>query len=199
MYRIVDNDERDMIYENYTRCELPFRFHKQANGNDEPPFASCPIDVKIENGGIFRAVPQSSYKEPAEYVVESDTYEPYIETLHESEREIMRNVKFLVPMASWTLVQILKADIESDTEPSSGAPAASDGSVKKLSGTYEWTICQKDKTRLVTCWGKAYGFSMTSHRAEAFGMWSLILFIVRIFEYHKEDPTDALSTVDGLR
>jgi len=36
---------------------------------------------------------------------------------------------------------------------------------------------------------------MTSHRAEKFGMWSLILFIVRIFEYHEEDLTDALSLV----
>ena len=36
---------------------------------------------------------------------------------------------------------------------------------------------------------------MTSHRAETFGMWSLILFTVRIFEYHEEDPTDALSMV----
>ena len=142
----------------------------------------CPIDVKIEKGEIFRAVLQSSFKDVAEYVVEPHTYETYIETLHESEREIMRNVTFLVPMASWTLVQILKADIESESEPSSGAPAASDGSVKKLSGTYGWMICQKDKTRLLTCRGRAYGYPMTSHRAEAFGMWSLILFIVRIFE-----------------
>jgi len=100
VYRSVNNDEGNRIYENYTRCELPFRFHKQANGNDEPPFDSCPIDVKIENGGIFRAVPQSSYKDAAECVVEPDIYKTYIETLHESEREIMRNVTFLVPMAS---------------------------------------------------------------------------------------------------
>ena len=26
-------------------------------------------------------------------------------------------------------------------------------------------------------------------------MWSIILFIVRIFEYHEEDPTDALLLV----
>ena len=36
---------------------------------------------------------------------------------------------------------------------------------------------------------------MTSHRTEVFGMWSLILFIVCIFEYHEEDPTDAFSLV----
>ena len=36
---------------------------------------------------------------------------------------------------------------------------------------------------------------MMPHRAEAFEMWSLILFIVRIFEYHEEDPMNALSLV----
>ena len=112
----------DRVYQNYTRSELPFRFHKQGSGNDEPPFDSCPIDVKIEKGGIFRAVPQSSFKD-AEHVVQPDTYKSYIESLHESEREIMRNVTFLVPMASWTLVQILKAEIEFLSDTWSGAPA----------------------------------------------------------------------------
>ena len=131
-----------------TRSELPFWFHKQGSGNNKPSFNSCPIDVKIEKGGIFQSVPQSSFK-AAEYVVEPDTYESYIESLHESEREIMRNVTYFVPMASWTLVQILKADIECLSEPPSGVPAASDGSVKKISGSYGWMICQKDK--IVTC------------------------------------------------
>jgi len=127
--------ELDSFYENYTRSELPFWFHKEGSGNDEPPFDSCPVDIKIEKGGIFRAVPQTSFKD-AEHVVQSDTYGSYIESLHESEREIMQNVTFLVPMASWTLVQILKADIDCLSKQPSGAPAASDGSVKKISDTY---------------------------------------------------------------
>ena len=105
-------------------------------------FSCCSKEIK--KGGIFLAVPQLSFRDEAEYVVEPDTYENYIEALHESEREIMRNVTFLVRMTSWTLVQILKADIESLSKP-----VTSDGSVKKLSGTYGWTICQKYKTRLV--------------------------------------------------
>ena len=113
VYQSVGNDDGNRVFENYTRSELPFRFHKQSSGTDEPPFNSCPIDVEIEKGGIFRAVPQSSFRDAAEYVVEPDTYKSYIETLHESEIEIRRNMSFLVPMASWTLVQILKAYIES--------------------------------------------------------------------------------------
>ena len=73
----MENEDENRVFENYTRCKLPFRFHKQGSGTDEPPFDSCPIDVRIEKGGIFCAVPQSSFKN-AEYVVEPDTYETYI-------------------------------------------------------------------------------------------------------------------------
>ena len=51
-----------------------------------------------------------------------------------------------------------------------GTPAASDGSVISLSGTYGRTISLKDKTRISSCRGKAYGYPMTSHRAEAYGI-----------------------------
>ena len=34
---------------------------------------------------------------------------------------------------------------------------------------------------------------MTSHRAEAFGMWSVFVFVTRIFQFYNEDPTGQVS------
>jgi len=55
-----------------------------------------------------------------------------------------------------------------------------------ISYPFEWL---KEKTRLVTCRGKSFEFPLTSHRADAYGMWSILLFIIRLFEYHDQNPT----------
>jgi len=104
--------------------------------------------------------------------------------LHDSERDMRRNVEMIVDMEPSTLVEILMMEMHLECNTPTGTPAASDGSVIRLSGTYGWIITLEDKTRLVSCRGKALGFPMTSHRAEAYGMWSILLFIIRLFEFH---------------
>ena len=115
--------------------------------------------------------------------------------LPDSERDMLRNVEMIVKFEPASLVALLKMETTIDSNTPIGIPAASDGSVIRSSGTYGWTISLKNKTRIVSCRGKAYGFPMTSHRAEAYGMWSILLFIIRLFEFHNEDPSKVLSLV----
>jgi len=113
-------------------------------------------------------------------MIQADTFKNYIESLHDSERDMLRNVEMIVKMEPSTLVDILM--MEMHLECNTGSPAAGNGSVIHLSGTFGWPISLKDDTRIVSYRGKAYGFPMTSHRAEAYGMWSVLLFIIRLFE-----------------
>ena len=83
---------------------------------------------------------------------------------------MLRSVETIVDMEPSTLVDILMMEMHLECNTPTGTPAAIDGSVIRLSGTYGWIISLKDKTRLVSCRGKALGFPMTPHRAKAYGM-----------------------------
>jgi len=142
----------------------------------------------------FRAVPQSKFKD-IDTIIQADTFENDIESFPDSERDMFRNVEIIVKIEPSTLVDILmmKMHLECNTHPCT--PAASDSSVICSSGTYGWKISLKDDTRIVSCRGKAYGFPMTSHRAEAYGMWSILLFIIRLFEFRYQNPSNVLTLV----
>ena len=103
-------------------------------------------------------------------MIQADTFENCIESLNDSECDMLRNIEMIVKMEPSTLVDILMMDMHLVCNTPTATPAASDGSVIRLSGTYGWAISLKDDTRIVSCHGKAYGFPMTSYRAEAYGM-----------------------------
>jgi Reverse transcriptase-like len=54
---------------------------------------------------------------------------------------------------------------------------ASDGSVQDHRASYGWIIATQEGTRLVQCKGPAYGYRITSFRAEGYGILSAIRFI----------------------
>ena len=85
---------------------------------------------------------------------------------------------------SLTLADILMTDMHLECNTPACTPAASEGSVIRSSGTYGCTISLKDDTRIV------YGFPMTSYRAEAYRIWSILLFIIRLFEFHDHNPSN---------
>lgn len=65
-----------------------------------------------------------------------------------------------------------------------GFVAASDGSVRyKTDGSFGWIISAINGARLVSNYGPVRGAFPTSYRAEAYGLLSLLRFIVRALEY----------------
>ena len=65
--------------------------------------------------------------------------------------------------------------------------AASDGSVVNQDGTYGWIISSKDETRLIQCKGRCFGDPMNSHRAEAFGLCSLLFYLDQHFVFNDDN------------
>ena len=63
--------------------------------------------------------------------------------------------------------------------------ATGDGSVVGANGTFGWVLSLSDGTRLVSCKGVAIGHPMTSYRAEAFGTWSLLLFLKSVLDHFR--------------
>ena len=70
---------------------------------------------------------------------------------------------------------------------------------RRFSDPFEWYVRVDNqferKNANVSCLRKAYGFPMTSHRAEVYEMWSILLFIIRLFEFHNQNPTNVLSLI----
>ena len=66
----------------------------------------------------------------------------------------------------------------------SKASAASDGSVIfSRHGAFGWCLSLRNGTRLATCAGPAFGAKPSSYRAEAYGMLSILRFLLRLGEY----------------
>ena len=85
------------------------------------------------------AVPHSKFTD-LNTPIQPDTSLNYIELLHASERDMLRNVEMIVDMEPSTLVDILMMEMHLECNAHTGTPVASDGLVIRQSGTYEWTI-----------------------------------------------------------
>ena len=119
-----------------------------------PSFDACPEDLKLEASNSFRAVPQSKFKD-IDTMIQADTFKNYIESLADSESDMLRNVEMIVKFEPATLVDILMMEMNIECNTHKVTPAASDSSMIGSSGTYGWTISLKDDTRIVSCRGKA--------------------------------------------
>jgi hypothetical protein len=72
--------------------------------------------------------------------------------------------------------------------------SASDGSVKFSNhASFRWSLSLPNGRRLATCSGPVYGVKPTSYRAEGYGMLSLPLFLLRLFQY-----CNTMQAVDGI-
>ena len=173
---------------------MPYRFTRERLRDEPPPFDARPTELKLETTNSFGAVPQSKFKD-MDTMIQPDTFVNYIESSHDSERDMLRNVEMIVDMGPSTLVDILimEMHLECNNLPT-GTPAASDDSVIRLSCIYGWIISLKDKTRIVSCRGKAYGFHIEPRRMGC-GRFCSLLFIIRLFEFDDQNPSNILSLV----
>ena len=62
--------------------------------------------------------------------------------------------------------------------------AASDGSAPRDQGSFGWIISDNEGNRLVRGRGPAFGHAISSYRAEAYGMLSLLRFLVSMRDIH---------------
>ena len=86
--------------------------------------------------------------------------------------------------------------VEAMEEGSEVSVAASDGSAiaDKDKGTHGWII-KVDGVAVMQHKGPASGFPMTSYRAEAYGTWSLLLAVVRMFQHCGRNPKKAMRSL----
>ena len=74
--------------------------------------------------------------------------------------------------------------------------AASDGSVLSNKGTFGWILSDHSGHRLVECSGAIFGYPISSFRSESFGIWSILLFLQKLFEFFSIPlPTNHLQLV----
>ena len=92
VYVWSEKDERDF---SYGRIHLPYRFTRDGLQDETPSFDASQIDVNLESSNSFRAVPQSKFKD-IDTMTQANTFENYIESLHDSERDMLRNVEMIV-------------------------------------------------------------------------------------------------------
>jgi len=122
---------------------------------------------------------QHGYKTPA------IPFWAYIETLPAWERDLLLSV---VIFPEWD-------DIIDQEETK--ILGVSDGGHKDDYGSFGWAIAtdMEPKTNLVQNNGLARGQPMSSHRAEAYGRISILLFLVRYAEYRGKPYSTSLQTI----
>ena len=164
---------------------IPYRFGKQSDTSvPNPPPDSITVDVVRDTSTTLRAVTQCTMlSSPAPPIPENPTsYSTFLQTLCPTERSLLENVTFSDPFS--TFDHIMTTWRQSAHQRNNVMRiATSDGSVKDGKGTFGWLLSNADGERLVQCNGKAHGYPMTSYRAEAFGMWSILLFMIKGFEF----------------
>ena len=166
----------------YVRTTVGYLSHKQLRYDfDIDPWGSCeslppdatPIEARrTQYTWIIsrNRVPQYLNGIP----LAPTTVAHLVEMLPEWEKAILQEVHFIVPEEIvWT------------TLCSSKCHAASDGSAPKNRGSFGWILSDTKGERLVRCRGPVFGYAISSYRAEAFGMLSLLRFLMRMTEMHQ--------------
>ena len=140
--------------------------------SDSPPDDAYPIDITKDSATTIRAIIQSSLALPVPERLPNSptgvTIDNHIEEL------LLSHTQFL---SSYSLNRM----IDQWTTTSSTFTAASDGSVKPSSGSYGWIVSASKTKKLITGKGRVFGFPITSFRAEAFGIGSILLFLSKAF------------------
>jgi hypothetical protein len=135
---------------------------------------ACPVEVSLlENGrwkleGVAHKVVLPQERLPS--II--NTFSQYVQTLTSWEIELLNHVRMeLDPCALCVALE-------------SGFRAVSDGSVRRVThGAFGWALSSGSGTRLAYGMGPASGHKPTSYRAEAYGLLSLLRFLIRLREF----------------
>ena len=97
-----------------------------------------------------------------------------LETLPPWERDLLAGIIFLQPEDEvWT------------TLCSQQCTLASDGSAPAGRGAFAWILSNNKDNRLVRCNGPAFGYAISSYRAESYGIASILCFLVKMTMTHQ--------------
>jgi len=123
-----------------------------------------------------------------------NTFNDYISTLPEWERDILQHVECKLD----SHLEVLYAVLDSSTPASpntvpSGILGVSDGSELAGQGTFGWALSLANETILAQCAGRAYGDKMDSYRAEGYGHLSILCYVSHLFRYYNVPIPQALA------
>ena len=136
--------------------QWPYRYNRKAISYEGTPPMDCkPIDVKKDTKESIRAIEETT---------QMNTMEPPTPPT----------------IVDWLLGNVEETAPSPEENPMTVGmdqfKAASDGSVVGTDGTFGWVISDPEGNRLAKGLGRAFGHPMSSYRAEAFGMSSIITY-----------------------
>jgi len=139
------------------------------------PNSAIPVDV-TSHGETWRRLPLYStvILDSADPPLPHDTFATRVSKLERWEKVLLEGVTLVVPVHQFI-------------QQYSSVPtcAACDGSVNQFQqGSYGWKIGTTTGQTLAYCSGPAFGGTMSSYRAEGYGMLSYSLFLRRMFEWY---------------
>ena len=152
------------------------------------PNTAIPVEVQSSNDNSWHIVHHESplpvMQIPA-HIANFTTFEEFIASLPPWEVELLQYTELsLDPVEFCMVINAL------------GFKAASDGSVRhETQAAFGWTISTTQGERIATGKGPANGYRPMSYRAEAYGLLSILRFVIRIAEFtgHTEAWKDSLT------
>ena len=164
---------------------------------DSLPEKASPVEVSLAEDLRWRRIgPYSSTIKPKILLPsETATFDLFVSTLDPWKVDLLQHIN--MHCDPYTLCH----------ELTSGFRASSDGSVQnEHNGAFGWVLSTKQGVQVATGSGPARGRQPRSYRAEAYGLWSILRFLIRVKEYtgmHEQWKgivyTDGQSVLDTLR
>jgi hypothetical protein len=102
------------------------------------------------------------------------TFDKYIDALPEWESDLLRNITPTVDH-----LHVLQC-LSKASSPAFKTNGVGDGSVLDSQGTFGWVLAFGELL-LATAVGRAFGDKMDSYRAEAYGLLSVLCYVVHLF------------------
>ena len=176
LFQVFHHDRRDQatFHPSHTGV-LYHRFSKL-------PVLSIPVDVvtvlgDTENGWIVQRPLSPIFSVPPAYSSQrqANTFQDYtIKTLKAWEYELLRHTRI-----------IANTDDIVTTALEQGFRVVSDGSVKEAhgNGSFGWVLSSTRGERIISGAGPAKGRALHSYRAEAYGLLSVMRFLIQYREY----------------
>jgi hypothetical protein len=132
-----------------------------------------PVNIKTSAMEKIQITWRDRKEEKQHNEVQNKTWDTYVRALDTWENKLLCNIHFMCTNDEF--VDITQSATETITIVSDG------GCIQEI-GSYGWVVAHNNRI-IVTGQGRAYGGPMSSHRAEAFGKLSWMVFIHRFLQF----------------
>jgi hypothetical protein len=132
-----------------------------------------PVDIKTSTTEKIQLTWRDRKEKKPLTEIQNKTWDTYVATLDRWEKKLLCNINFACTNDEF--VEIAQNETETIT-------IVSDGGCIQEFGSYGWVVAHSNRI-IVTGQGQAYGGPMSSHRAEAFGKLSWMVFIHRYMQF----------------